>query len=75
MKWALIPDFKRTFTKLWSVRLGILAGALSGAEVIIPLFQTAIPRGVFAGMAFTATMAALIARGIYQESLHGPDVS
>lgn len=67
----LIPDFKQKFPKLWSVRLGVVAAVLSGLETILPLFETAIPRGVFAGLSFIAVVAAVIARGVAQKDING----
>lgn len=66
----LIDDFGRVFTKLWSVRLAILAGLLSGVEVILPLFQADFPRGWFAIASFVVTMASIVARAIAQPKIH-----
>ena len=66
----LIDDWKRKVTKLWSIRLGLLAAFLSGLEAIVPLFADAFPRGAFAAMSFATTVAAMIARLVAQPSLH-----
>ena len=66
----LIDDFGRVFMKLWSVRLAIVAGVLSGIEVILPLFIDAIPRGAFAIASFVVTVASIVARAIAQPSIH-----
>ena len=66
----LIEDWKKKVTKLWSIRLGLLAAFLSGLEVIIPLFADAFQRGTFAIMSFVATVAAMIARLVSQPKLH-----
>ena len=66
----LINDFGRVFMKLWSVRLAIVAGVLSGIEVILPLFIDAIPRGAFAIASFVVTVASIVARAIAQPSIH-----
>lgn len=66
----LIDDFGRVFTKLWSVRLAILAGLLSGVEVILPLFQSDFPRGWFAVASFVVTMASIVARAVAQPGIH-----
>ena len=71
MSLSLIPEFKATFHRLWSVRLGLVAGIFSGLETILPLFVDAVPRGVFAGLSMLAAVGAVVARGIQQEALHG----
>lgn len=63
---SLVDDWRSVLRKAWSVRLIILAGALSGAEVVLPMFQDAIPRGVFASLSGLVTAAALFARVIAQ---------
>jgi len=62
----LIPDAKAVLKKAWSVRLGIIAGLFSGAEVIVPFFADAMPRNVFAVLSFIAVMGAVIARFVAQ---------
>lgn len=69
----LIPNFRRTFPRLWSVRLGIIAGLFSGAEVVLPLLDTALPKGLFAALSFVAAVGGVIARAIQQKALHGDD--
>ena len=66
----LINDFGRVFMKLWSVRLAIVAGVLSGIEVILPLFIDAIPRGTFAIASFMVTVASIVARAVAQPAIH-----
>ena len=66
----LINDFGRVFMKLWSVRLAIVAGVLSGIEVVLPLFIDAIPRGAFAIASFVVTVASIVARAIAQPAIH-----
>ncbi len=58
----LLPDWKRVIRRAWSIRFIILAGALTGLEVALPLFGDAMPRGVFAGLSVIASIAALGAR-------------
>ena len=48
----------------------LVAGLLSGAEVIVPLFEDKFPRGVFAALAFSLTVAANAARVIQQLDLY-----
>lgn len=69
----LINNFGRVFPRLWSVRLAIVAGALSGVEVILPLFVDALPRGYFAIASFVVTLASIVARAIVQPSLQGKE--
>lgn len=59
-------NWKNVLKKAWSIRLGALAAVLSGAEVIIPLFADAMPRGVFAVLSFVSVVAAMIARLVAQ---------
>lgn len=63
----LIPDWKLVLEKAWSVRLLILAGVLSAAEVILPFFSDVIPRGLFAAVTFPVVGGALIARVLAQK--------
>ena len=52
--------------KAWSIRLGVLAGLFSGAEIVLPLFVDTMPRAVFATLSMLAVMGAVIARLISQ---------
>lgn len=65
----LAPNWKRILKKAWSIRLMILAGLLSGAEVILPLFSDAIPRNVFAGLSMVVIMGAFVARLVVQKDM------
>lgn len=64
----LLDDWNVVLKKAWSVRLIVLAGALSGAEVMLPMFQDSIPRGMFASLSGMVTAMALFARVIAQPS-------
>lgn len=66
----LIDDWKKKVTKLWSIRLGLVAAGLSGLEVILPLFADSFQRGTFAFLSFVATVAAMLARLVAQPDLH-----
>lgn len=70
---TLIPDFAQKFPKLWSVRLGLLAGFLSGLEVVLPMFEASIPKGWFAAASFIAAIAGVVSRAVVQGDLHGTD--
>lgn len=67
----LIDDWKRKATRLWSIRLGIVAAIFTGAEGILPLFSDSIPRGAFASLSFLTTVGAMVARLVAQPELHG----
>lgn len=69
----LVAEWWRVLRYAWSIRLLVLAGLLSGAEIALPLIQDLlpIPRGVFAGLSFVATAGAFVARLIAQQSVSG----
>lgn len=69
----LIDNASKVLRQAWSVRLGIVAGLFSGAEVITPLFADAIPRNLFAVLSFVAVMGAVIARFVAQPKIHDGD--
>lgn len=68
----LLPDWKEILQHAWSIRLIILAGALTGFEVALPLFSDTVPRGVFAGLSSLASIAALWARLVAQGGKNAP---
>ena len=59
---TLLPDWKDVLRRAWSVRFIVLAGLLSGAELVLPMFAHAIPNGIFAALSFLAVSAAFVAR-------------
>lgn len=65
----LRSDWKRIAKKAWSVRLMLVAGALSGAEAIIPMFGAYMPRRTFAVVVFAVVMGALVARFVAQRNM------
>lgn len=65
----LKSDWKQVLRKAWSVRLIILAGIFTGAEMVVPLFSDALPRNTFAVLSGITTAAALIARVIMQKDV------
>lgn len=65
----LIDQWRVIIRKAWSFRLLALAGVLSGIEVILPYFGDAIPHGIFTGLSFLVTCAALIARIVAQPKM------
>ena len=68
----LLPNWRRVLSRAWSVRLIVLAGALTGIEAILPLLGDAlpIPAGSFAALSFLVVAGAFVARLIAQEGLH-----
>ena len=69
----LIDNANAVLRKAWSVRLGIIAGIFSGAEVIVPFFADSFPRNTFALLSFVAVMGAVIARFVAQPKLKDGD--
>ena len=65
----LINDWRRTLRYAWSLRLVMLAAALSAAEVVLPLFVDAMPRGVFAGLSLLAAIGGAVARVVAQPKM------
>lgn len=69
----VIPDWKLVLRHAWSVRLIVLAGVLTGAEAVLPLFPGlfALEPGSLALITFAIVMAALVARFVAQQSISG----
>lgn len=65
----LYDNWGSILRKAWSIRLMILAGILSGFEVVVPLFADVLPRGVFATLSFISVMGAFVARLVVQKDL------
>lgn len=65
----LIPDWKRRWRKLWSIRLALLSATLSGAELAVPYLGGFLPPAMFSMLAVLTAVAAAIARVVAQ-----PDV-
>lgn len=68
-KLSLYQNWRQIVRKAWSIRFIILAGLLSGCEVILPLFSEAIPARLFASLSFVAVAAAFIARIVAQKDV------
>ena len=62
-------NWKEILRRSWSLRFIILAGILSGLEVILPFFSEDIPRNTFAVLSFVAVAAAFIARLVAQRGI------
>lgn len=69
MRMTLASDWQVILKRAWSVRFIILAGALSGVEVALPLFSDAVPRGLFTFLSVLASILALWARVTAQKGL------
>lgn len=69
----LVADWRRVLKRAWSIRLMILAGILSGLEVIFSLSDIADhldwPQGIFAALSSLTTAAAFVARSIVQNGV------
>jgi len=63
----LIPEWRVVLRKAWSVRLMILAGLLTGAEFVLPMFAHALPHGIFSALSFFTVSGALVARLVAQK--------
>lgn len=63
----LISDWKRVMRRAWSIRLMLLAGALTACEVILPFFSDAFPRSLFAALSGLSVAGAFVARLMAQK--------
>lgn len=66
----LHDEWRTIVRKAWSVRLIVLAFALSAAEVILPFFDGALPRGLFAALSGLTVAGAFVARLVAQKEFH-----
>lgn len=73
MRFSLVWNWRQILRYAWSIRLILVAGLLSGAEVALPLLQTLlpVPAGIFAALSFLATAGAFVSRLIAQETVSG----
>lgn len=69
-KFALLPEWQRILKKAWSIRLTVLAGLFSAAEVSLPLFVDVLPKHLFVVLAFVAIVGAAVARLVAQPEMH-----
>ena len=65
----LYPNWKEIARRSWSLKFVVLAGILSGLEVILPFFSDEIPRNIFAALSFVAVSAAFVARLVAQKGI------
>lgn len=66
----LLPEWKDVAKKSWAFWLAIITGLLSAAEVILPMYVDAMPRGRFATLSMVTAVMSAVARLIYQKSLN-----
>lgn len=69
----LLPEWKRILRKAWSFRLALIAAALGGVEMALPLFSDAFPRHVFMSLSILTTVGAALARIVAQPKSMGTD--
>ena len=65
----LYDNWEEIVKRSWSLRFIILAGILSGIEIILPLFAEQFDRNLFAALSFCAVCLAFIARLIAQKGI------
>lgn len=65
----LYDNWKEILRKAWSIRFMVIAGVLSGIEVVLPLFHENIPKNLFAALSMVFVASALIARLVAQKEL------
>jgi len=65
-KIVLLEDWRKIARRAWSIRLSIVAAVFTAAEVVVPLFGDALPRGVFVLLAFVTSIGAAVARLVAQ---------
>ena len=68
---TLYRNWRTILRKAWSIRLMLLAGALSGAEALVTIFPDVLhlPRGFMAVIVPVVIGAALVARLVAQRDL------
>jgi hypothetical protein len=62
----LHPEWRQILRRAWSLRLIAAAVVLSSAEVVLPLYTDAMPRGLFAMLSILVTAGAFVARLLAQ---------
>lgn len=65
----LYENWKEIVKKAWSIRFMIAAGVLSGVEVALPFFASAMPHGIFAMLSGLSVGAAFVARLVAQRDV------
>jgi hypothetical protein len=65
----LYSNWKEILVKAWSIRFMLIAGVLSGIEIVLPLFADQFPRHVFASLSFIFVSAAFVSRLVAQRDV------
>lgn len=65
----LVQNWKSVLRRAWSIRLMLLAGILSAAEIILPLYADTMPRGLFAALTIVAVGGAFVTRLLVQKGI------
>jgi TRAP-type C4-dicarboxylate transport system permease small subunit len=65
----LLDNWRVVARRAWSVRLGVIAAVLSGAEIVLPFFSDTVPRQLFALLSFVTVVAAVFARLVAQKEM------
>ena len=65
----LYDNWKEIVRRSWSLRFIILAGILSGIEVVLPLIGDQFAPGTFAALSFISVAAAFVARLVAQKGI------
>ena len=65
----LYSNWKEILVKAWSIRFMLMAGILSGIEMILPLFADQFPKNVFASLSFVFVSAAFVSRLVAQRDV------
>lgn len=70
---TLYSNWKQILKKAWSIRLQVIAIALTTAQAVLPLYVNSFPRGVFAGLTVVVIVGAMVARLVAQGSIDNGD--
>lgn len=65
----LYDNWREILRRSWSIRFILLAGLLSGLEVILPFYADAMPRHIFASLSFACVCGAFVARLVAQKGI------
>lgn len=66
---TLYENWRQIVRKAWSIRFIVVAGVLSGCEVILPMFSESFPPKLFAVLSFIAVSAAFVSRIVAQKDI------
>ena len=65
----LYDNWKEILRKAWSIRFMLIAGVLSGIEVVLPLFHDSIPKNIFAALSLVFVTLAFVSRLVAQKEI------